>query len=207
MTQYDPKFYDAIREGCQRSAEAVVPHVIDALPPIETVVDIGGGEGWWAQAFVDCGVTYASCLDGGQRPTSAPDVDHGTIDLGNPPPSVGTYDLAVCLEVAEHLPESKADGLVTLLANSANAVLFSAAMPRQGGTGHVNCQPPAYWAEKFAKYGFVGDGSIRWAIWDDPEVCPWYQSNVILFRHLGRPPEPHEVPIHVIHPSLWLSPR
>lgn len=209
MSKYDPKFYDAIRAGCIASAQAVVPYVREALvDPVRTVVDVGGGEGWWARAFLDHGATEATCLDGGTRHEEAPGVRFIPVDLTRPFSMHDVFDLAVCLEVAEHVPAVHADRLVESLCNLAPVVLFSAAMPRQGGTGHVNCQPPAYWAEKFAAHGYICDGSLRWAIWDLPEVEPWYKSNLLLFRHAWRYDDPaHEEPLHVIHPDLWLQPR
>lgn len=209
--QYDPKFYDAIREGCQKSAQAVAPFALaraaEYAGDIMSVVDVGGGEGWWAQAFFDLGVKKAVCLDGGRRPASAEDVEHLTVNLLKPFEVECGYDLAVCLEVAEHLPGEAAPALVDLLTNLAPVILFSAAMPRQGGTGHINCQPPGYWADLFAEKGYGCDGSLRWDIWDHPWVEPWYQSNLLMFTLGEESSLPHQAPLHVIHPDLWLSPR
>ena len=55
------------------------------------------------------------------------------------------FDLALCLDVTEHLPRECADPLVTLLTSLAPVVAFSAAIPVQDSYNHVNCQWPAYW--------------------------------------------------------------
>ena len=51
-----------------------------------------------------------------------------------------TFDLAISLEVAEHPPEEFAEPLVERLVTAAPFVLFSAAIPEQGGIHHVNEQ-------------------------------------------------------------------
>ena len=57
-------------------------------------------------------------------------------DLGKPLPLDERYDLAVSLEVGEHLEASLAGGLVDSLTRLAPVVLFSAAIPGQSGTHH-----------------------------------------------------------------------
>lgn len=67
------------------------------------------------------------------------------------------YDLALCLEVAEHIDESLSDKVVKKLTELAPVIIFSAAVPGQGGHGHINCQPKEYWEHKFGKLNFVVD--------------------------------------------------
>jgi hypothetical protein len=93
----------------------------------------------------------------------------------------GRYDLAVCLEVAEHLPESSAADLVRALTAFAPVVLFSAAVPGQGGVGHINEQWPAYWKGLFEQHGFYRRDPIRPRIWTNERVHWWYRQNIFLF--------------------------
>jgi SAM-dependent methyltransferase len=175
---YDQTFYDNIRAGCQSSADAVVPLVIGRLGKVESVVDVGCGEGWWASAFARRGCTVLG-VDGAHVQTSALGDRFVARDLAHPL-NLGPlrFDLAVCLEVAEHLPESRAAGLVSDLCQLAPVVLFSAAVPHQTGAGHVNLQWPSYWAELFRGHGYDFDGSIRFDIWEDRRVEPWYRQNL-----------------------------
>lgn len=211
VTPYNRRFYDAIRPGCQRSADALAPFVTALLTP-RSVVDVGGGEGWWADAFVRAGAERGMCLDSGERPQRSPLVEHGTLDLAGtlaPAALEVTADLAICLEVAEHLPASRARNLVQFLASVAPVVLFSAAQPRQGGTGHINCQPPGYWADLFAEVGFECY-DLRPFIWEDDRIESWYRANTLLFADgnswpLDSPPTGR--PLHLLHPDLHLAPR
>ena len=71
------------------------------------------------------------------------------------------YDLAISLEVAEHLSPSRSCGFIDDLTNLSDVVLFSAAIPMQGGTNHINEQPISYWANLFLERGFVPISCIR----------------------------------------------
>ncbi len=91
------------------------------------------------------------------------------------------YDLALCLEVAEHLDPASGAGLVHALTALAPVVLFSAAVPGQGGIGHVNEQWPEYWRRQFEERGFRMVDVIRPLIRDDCRVEWWYRQNIVMF--------------------------
>lgn len=75
-----------------------------------------------------------------------------------------TADLILCLEVAEHIEECKSDLLVQKIVsclNSRGHLIWSAAHPGQGGSGHINCQPKSYWKKRFKKHGLVQCSKIE----------------------------------------------
>lgn len=105
---------------------------------------------------------------------------------------LGTADVATSFEVGEHLPERHAANLVALIAETAPVIVFSAATPGQGGSGHINEQPHAYWQRLFGEHGQGCDhrqtDSLR-AEWTAGGVEPWYAANVMVFcRHDGGSP-------------------
>lgn len=170
------EIYAMIREGAQRSAGVVVPLVLECLSP-KLVLDVGCGEGWWGKAFEEAGCNVAG-LDG---PEATPVIRHLVRDLAHPGSlTASRWDLAVCLEVAEHLAPQHADSLIKRLCTAAPVVLFSAAIPGQGGVGHLNEQWPGYWVEKFDANGYACSGALRWQIWDDDRVENWYRQNLIV---------------------------
>ena len=91
------------------------------------------------------------------------------------------FDLALCLEVAEHLPASSAPVLIESLVSAAPVVLFSAAVPEQGGVHHINEQWPSYWEKLFAERGLRKFDVIRPLIWNNCSIQPWYRQNLYLF--------------------------
>src|SRR5690606_7975348 len=122
------------------------------------------------------------------------------------------FDLAISLEVAEHLPAERAAGFVVELVALAPVVLFSAAIPGQGGVNHINEQWPAYWASLFDRMGFAPIDIFRQAIWNDNRVAWWYKQNLVLYVDrsvLPRFPQlaartitPSEL-LPLVHPEPW----
>lgn len=195
-SSYSPEFFDSIREGSQRSAAAVVPLVVEQFAP-STVVDVGCGEGLWGKAFEDAGCEVLG-LDG----HDAPLIPAQAVDLTDTLPTFEhDFDLAVCLEVAEHLPLERAETFIAELCGLSHTILFSAAVPGQGGTGHLNEQWPPYWAELFMANGFSCSDQLRWDLWYDERVCWWYRQNI--FVASSRNDLAHEAPRPVIHPGAW----
>ena len=121
-----------------------------------TVCDFGAGDGWWCKAFHDMGsrVWAVELYDIAREHTPA-QVQVTTHDLREPliiPHQ--RFQLTVCLEVAEHLPESAAGTLcATLGRHTYQTLLFSAASRDQGGTGHINLQSLQYWQNILSPWG------------------------------------------------------
>src|SRR5262245_3511460 len=130
-------------------------------------------------------------------------------DLSRPFALPRTFDLAVSLEVAEHLPAAAATGFVQSLAKLAPAVLFSAAVPHQGGWQHVNEQWPQYWADLFARDRFFAVDCLRERFWTVADVRWWYAQNMILFLRDDHPlwrtyAKPQGALRALVHPENYL---
>jgi len=165
------------------SSAAAVTELVAGLVRPRSVVDVGCGRGVWLAAWERAGAERLLGLDGRWiRPADllVPPAWFRESDLTRPPALGERFDLAACLEVAEHLPESAADGLVDLLTGAAPVVLFSAAVPFQGGTDHVNEQWPDYWIARFAARGYVAVDVLRMALWDRADVAFYYRQNLVL---------------------------
>lgn len=206
--------FDWLDETSPESAEVVVPMVIDLVGP-ESVVDIGCGRGAWLSAFRRCGVYDVVGLDGDyvdRDGLAIPSDCFQAADLSQPIRLGRSFDLAVCLEVAEHLPASASANLVGALTTAAPVVLFSAAIPGQGGVGHVNEQWPDYWRSLFEQKGYVALDILRPQLWDDPRVAFRYRQNSFLYasvEHVGEHPDLAEgnqrqvIPSRIVHPDLF----
>lgn len=101
----------------------------------------------------------------------------------------GPFSLCCSLEVAEHLPPECADGFVSLLTGLSKVILFSAAIPHQGGTHHVNEQWATFWIEKFFGKGYLVTDYVRMEIWGNKKIQPWYRQNILLFLEENLFPE------------------
>ncbi len=209
---YTREFYEAQQDGSLRSARRVLPLVIDLVRP-RSVVDVGCGVGTWLRAAQECGVESVLGLDGDYGDRDALVIsprDFLAHDLSRPIELERTFDMAICLEVAEHLPSDAAPILVQSLVKLAPVILFSAAIPGQGGTHHVNEQWPEYWQNLFAKHGYRFCDPLRLAIWNDSEVEWWYAQNtfVVASDSFLDGSSDFVAPLSIqrlIHPELWAS--
>jgi SAM-dependent methyltransferase len=182
-TVYDDVSVEIDTEGSLDSARVIVP-ILTALLNPKSVIDFGCGHGAWLKAFQESGVKVIGGLDGPWVDQSKLLIDKTrfkTVDLSQPFDIDGKWDLAICVELAEHLPEKASRPLIRALTSAAPIVLFSAAIPGQTGTCHINEQWPAYWKSLFAERGFRGLDPIRRHVWQDSRVDWWYQQNVFLY--------------------------
>jgi SAM-dependent methyltransferase len=186
-TCYVETFFAGHREGSRLSALKVLPVVFRLVRPM-SVVDVGCGVGTWLTVAKELGAENVLGLDGPYVRQSRLEIcEHEFLeaDLSEPPPLNERFDLALCLEVAEHLPPSSAVSLVRFLTELAPLVLFSAAVPGQRGMRHVNEQWPSYWQGLFADRGFVFLDCLRGRFWNDSDVEPWYVQNLLLAISCG----------------------
>lgn len=183
MAQYTEQFYHAHKAGALSSARAVVPFVQQLLQPA-AVVDVGCGSGAWLAVWRECGVTDVRGVDGAYvKPESLliPAEQFTAHDLTQPLRLARQFDLVMSLEVAEHLPAEHAARFVQTLTALGPVVLFSAAIPQQGGVGHINEQWPQYWAELFTRFDYVAIDCLRRRCWHDPAVEWFYAQNMVLY--------------------------
>lgn len=138
------------------SARRVLPLVIELLSP-RSILDVGCGAGSWMAAALELGIEDVLGIEGGHPSDDALQVPRDMIltrDLRDPVDLGRTLDLAISVEVAEHIPAEFADRFVLLLGNQTDAVLLSATVHGQGGLRHVNEQWPDCWADRLAPHGF-----------------------------------------------------
>ena len=195
---YNRKFYDAQAAASLRSARVVLGRVFPLLRP-SYVLDVGCGTGPWMRAALDLGASEVLGIDGSYVERSMLMVeadrfipaDLATTTLGEAlrktlgEQAATRFDLVMCLETAEHLPFERAPSLVAELSALADVVLFSAAVPFQFGTQHINEQWPEFWSILFRAEGFSCYDCLRAGLWAQPDVDWWYAQNSLLFARDG----------------------
>lgn len=183
-TPYDDAFYDN-QEQNSRAAASVVLTRLNADYHFSSVLDVGCGVGTWLSACVEMGKTDVLGVDGdyvNRDRLQIAKTAYQPHDLSKPLDLGRRFDLVMSLEVAEHLPAETSETFVESLVRHGDAVLFSAAIPMQGGTHHVNEQWCEFWQGHFAKQGFEPVDFLRDALWHDPAVPFWYRQNMCFFR-------------------------
>ena len=172
---YTESYYETIVEDAVRSRDAVFE--ILGIDRESSIVDVGGGCGQWGVGLKNytC-IDYRVPLD---KLMVEQYIDH---DLRTPI-ELGKFDVVLCLEVAEHIEEAYADVLVENICNLVKEdgiILFSAAIPYQGGNCHVNEQWQTYWADKFFSKGFGGFQDYN--VFRDDRVSLWYRQNLVIYK-------------------------
>jgi SAM-dependent methyltransferase len=179
----------------------VAPLICNMLSP-KSVLDVGCGLGTWLTAFSELGIQDYVGVDGDHVDKSRLTIDQSHFKVQNLTRSWNLgrkYDLVICLEVAEHLPDSASDLLVEALTQHGDVIIFSAAIPGQGGQNHINEQWTSYWQNKFSKLGFYFHDALRPLIWKNKSIEWWYKQNMFL---VSREPSQKEI-LDMIHPDLF----
>jgi len=155
---YDKTFFNFLKDTSVESANHIVPICLDLINP-KKVLDVGCGRGSFLKLFADNGVEFINGIDGdwvNEGDLDIPLKFFRYADLEKKVQIYDKFDLAICLEVAEHLTSGRAPSFVDDLCRLSDVVLFSAAIPFQGGTNHINERPITYWADLFKKIIIFG---------------------------------------------------
>jgi len=181
---YDSNFYSTHKKGMQSSAEVIL-NLVNKIHQPNKVIDVGCGQGNWLAAANKIWNPELTGHDGNwvdQNSLADNDINFVNADLSDVKYKINTqHDLCISLEVAEHLPENRAPSFVEMLTETAPIVLFSAAIPEQGGAGHINEQWQTYWNELFNNFNYSAFDIIRPHVWGNRNVEWWYRQNIILF--------------------------
>lgn len=216
MTVYGHEFYAQRHRRTTHAAQTILSQVLSRYGQLRSVIDVGCGVGTWLSVAQSIGIEDVQGVDG-------PWVDQSLLQISTElfkSANFGDlelalrfdrrFDLAICLEVAEHIDSSQAEDFVRRLTDLADVVLFSAAVPRQGGVGHVNEQWPDYWISRFAAKGYEARDNLRHLIWNDAAIPWWYRQNLLVFV---APTVAERVPasgldlggLALVHPELYLE--
>lgn len=215
---YTDTFYSERHNNTIKAAKAVIKTVMKILPTINSVVDFGCGVGSWLYVFKNHhNIPEIIGLDGDWVPNKQLVIDKNEFIETNMENTVNLnkrFDLAISLEVAEHISQKNASIFVKNIITHSDMIIFSAAIPFQGGSNHINEQWQSYWSDMFEAYGYRAIDIIKPAIWNNDEIPYYYKQNIVLYvnkeaeHRLNIPTMcmewfPNNA-INMVHPELFL---
>lgn len=212
---YDPIFFKQMKSSHREYAANTVIHNLKEKYGFDRVVDVGCGVGIWSKACLEAGCKEICGADGDYLPIDElviPEKNFQVVDLATKGFSDGLpqkNDLAICIEVAEHLPADRAFSFVEELTLLSDTVLFSAAVPLQGGINHVNEQWQSYWKSLFGQFNYACLDIVRPLIWNDEKVLQsYYKQNIFLYSRdksviANSQQLSSTYPVDLVHPDLF----
>jgi SAM-dependent methyltransferase len=165
----------------------VLAHLFRLFQP-KSVLDIGCGRGTWLKACGELGVKTLVGLDGPWNKTEQmvdPKISFKAVDFDTPFLPNGRFDLAMSLEVAEHLKPESASIIINALTQTSDVILFGAAVKGQGGTGHINEQSQSYWGNLFLERNYAVIDILRPTLWNNSHIEFHYRQNAFLYVKRG----------------------
>lgn len=174
------------------------------------------GVGHWLSVFKNYGIENIKGIDGHYVPIDEiviPEKDFVRRDLSEGLSlQHSQFDLILCLEVMEHLPSDQAEPIIKRLTELSPIIIFSAAIPGQGGTHHINEHWQSYWEHIFNKYNYYRIDCLRPVLWErDVECC--YKQNMFFYVDKNKLKDYPElkvmlettsyIPTDIVHPTMY----
>ncbi|TXB63793.1 class I SAM-dependent methyltransferase [Phaeodactylibacter luteus] len=180
------------------AAKHIIPFLLKRIQ-VKSVLDIGTGLGTWLDVFLENNINDVLGIDGAyvdKKLLSIPLKYFKEYDLRTKLDLDKQFDLVVSLEVVEHIDGKYEDIFFGNIINHGDTVLFSAAIPGQGGQNHLNEQWHQYWIDKFNSVGYKCYDIIRPHFWNTTEIEWWYRQNMFLFSKKDFMFEEFRKPMH-----------
>lgn len=208
---YNNDFFQSRVGETYYSAFTILSIVKENILNFNSVVDIGTGTGTWLKAAKKLGASKIKGYDGYLEDTNLLEIPSNCFeihDLEKPIKTSSKFDLAICLEVGEHIENDHSKTLVSSITNLSNNIIFSAAIPGQLGVGHINEQWPEFWISLFSAKGYSCIDFIRPKIWLNAKIPFWYKQNCLFFtkdESWTKKISPSFECCNIVHPELYAS--
>lgn len=190
---YNENFYKDRNRDTEYAAIKILNLVLNRLPrSMNSMVDVGCGVGTWLRAArtqynfeivvgVDGDYVPRQYLQIEEKCFMPADLENYCVEKVKKWGAVTKFDIAICLEVAEHIGRRNARAFIHKLCELSDIIVFSAAVPKQGGDAHINEQRLSYWVNLFGENNYQLYDLIRAEIWNDIKIPVWYRSNIVIF--------------------------
>jgi SAM-dependent methyltransferase len=185
MLSYDDQFFDTVDYSASKTADGILRNLVEKVD-VKSVLDLGCGRGAWLAWWVKHGAHDVFGVDGTYVDVNKlhiPRTSFLAFDLNKELALGRKFDLVETVEVVEHLDPSAGERFIDNLVRHGNLILFSAAIPGQGGMFHINEQPWQYWRALFAERGYEVFDFIRPLVKDEGNIVFWYRHNTFIYAH------------------------
>ncbi len=212
MQYYSDDYYSWQSRRSYQSAEVFLKVLFDIYKP-KSVADFGCGQGAWLVVCEKMGASMLHGYDGEwikKEKLYSKNIKFFSVDFESEVIPQGKYDLAISVEVAEHISDKNADAFVNMLTIASDVIVFGAAIKQQGGSNHINEQWQTYWVNKFFSNGYVCFDIFRPKLWHNNNIEWWYRQNTFLFVKKdviykifkSNDLKKYEIPIYdIVHPE------
>lgn len=143
------------------------------------VLDIGCGPGHFVESMLDVGINAVG-IDIDERVVGKPYLFQQDILS-----TKFVTDVAICLEVLEHIHEDHAEEVIDKISTMfTDTLIFTAAQPGQGGVGHINCQPKEYWDKLFNQNGLYRNTLMEDTLLlycKQGRYMGWFYNNLLVY--------------------------
>lgn len=201
-----------------KMSKKIISYLINNGVKIRSSIDFGGGSGAWSKAIKDVAGADILVLDGNNIDRSKLlmsneflQCDFAKDDIIEKIGKKEKFDIALCIEVAEHIDEELAEGFIKNICSTSDVILFSAAIRYQGGNHHVNEQMQSYWCAIFKKNNYRIVDCIRKRFWNDEEIDCVIRQNCFLYVSEEKYDEyvdllgNDDMPLNIVHPELYIN--
>ncbi len=191
LSDYDDRYFKWHKDHTRTYAIKNMDWYIDKYKPT-SVIDYGCGIGVYLESALSKGITKLKGFDiGGEYVKKytencvQPFIEY--LDCTKPI-LTEKYDCVISLETGEHIETQFSEAFIQNIINSTDTfgtILYSAAQPGQGGTGHINCQTKDFWISIFNKHGFVYDENLTRVIteaWSNLKAPVYIINNLIVLK-------------------------
>lgn len=148
------------------------------------IIDLGCGPGIYVDEMVNLGLNATGYEPDTRTLKYSKNVRNKSLFEVEDP-----SDLVIFMEVAEHIPSDRNDEIVESIFRNMKddgVLIWTAAVPGQGGDGHINCQTKDFWLKKLEKAGLVNDEEIQENLLNfvksDPNTMGWFLNNLIVMK-------------------------
>lgn len=204
---YDEVFFQTKLNQSKYTSEIFYKILREQIGDIKSTLDIGCGTGSWLKNFSIFGVNDILGIDYyvDLNFLEIPKDKFKKLDLSKPLDLKRKFDVILCLEVAEHIPVTASNTLIDSLVKHSDYIVFSAAIPGQGGCNHINEQWQEYWVRKFASNNYTALDCFRPKLWNDNKIPFWFKQNTLLYYNKERNINQNinSSIINIVHPDLF----